>query len=236
MTNDKLSSKSLYIQLAERIEAKIINGDFQVGDRLPTEFELAAQYGVSRTVVREAMKALKEKGWVETRVGRGTFIVDNATRGVGSSFDVIMRQNPDHGYVHLMEMREILEPEIAALAALRASDAQIEAMRAAVEQMEHGLSPAGRVEDFVDGDARFHKLIAESCGNPLILSIISPVLSLIREQQEFHVYRVKGGGRRSQTYHRHVFHAIENRDPENARKSMLTHIRQVREDVQARTQ
>lgn len=233
MTNDQLSSKSLYVQLAERIEAKIINGEFIIGDRLPTEFEMAAQYGVSRTVVREAMKALKEKGWIETRVGRGTFIVDNATRGVGTSFDVIVRKNPDQGFGHLIEVCEMLEPEIAALAALRASDAQIEAMRAAVNQMDSGLSPEGNMDDFLKGDVLFHKLIAESCANPLILSIISPILALMREQQEFHVYRVKGGSRRSQIYHRSMFEALENRDPEKARKFMLEHIRQVREDVQA---
>lgn len=231
MTNDQLSSKSLYIQLAERIEAKILAAEFQIGDQLPTEFDMAAQYGVSRTVVREAMKALKEKGWVETRVGKGTFIVDNATRGVGTSFDVIVRKNPDQGFEHLIEVREILEPEMAALAAVRTSEAQIEAMRSAVEQMDRGLTATGRSEDFLKGDVLFHKLIAETCGNPLILSIIGPVMTLMREQQEYHVYRVKGGSSRSQNYHRQVFQAIENRDPENARKYMLEHIRQVRKDV-----
>jgi len=168
MTNDRLSSQPLYIQLAERIEEKIIKGDFQIGDRLPTEYDMAAQFGVSRTVVREAMKALKEKGWIETRVGRGTFVVDNATRGVSTSFDVIVRKNPDHGYEHLIEVREILEPEIAALAALRANKEQIDGLRAALAQMEAGLSDEGHIEDFISGDMMFHKLAAESCANPLI--------------------------------------------------------------------
>ena len=232
MTNDQLSSKSLYIQLAELIENKIISGEYRIGDRLPTEFEMAAQYGVSRTVVREAMKALKEKGWVETQVGRGTFIVDNAARGIGTSFDVIVRKNPDHGFERLIEVREILEPEIAALAAQRASDEQIEAMRLAVEQMERGLAPGGDMNDFLQGDVLFHKLLAESCGNPLILSIIGPVVKLMRDQQEYHLYRVQGGGSRSQTNHRLILQSIQKRDPEGARKYMRDHIRQVRLDVQ----
>lgn len=232
MTNDQLLSKSLYLQLAELIENKIISGVYRLGDQLPTEFEMAAQYGVSRTVVREAMKALKEKGWVETYVGRGTFIVDNSSRGVGTSFDVIVRRNPAQGFENLIEVREIIEPEIAAMAALRASSEQIEAMRAAVEQMERGLSPTGSMDDFLLGDVLFHKLIAESCGNPLILSIINPVVAMMREQQEFHLYRVKGGSSRSQINHRLILQAIQKRDPKAAHKHMLEHIRQVRQDVQ----
>ena len=79
------------------VETQIIDGEYRVGDRLPTEFQLASEYKVSRTVIREAMKVLKEKGWIETRPGRGTIVIDNVARGVRSSFDVAMRMDPDCG-------------------------------------------------------------------------------------------------------------------------------------------
>lgn len=226
-------SKPLYEQVVELIEARIISGEYRLGDQLPTEFEMAAQYRVSRTVIREAMKTLKERGWVDTRVGKGTFLVDNVSRGVGASFDVIVRMNPDQGFEHLIEVRELIEPGIAALAAVRASDQQIQAMRAAVEKMENAIEQASAIDDFLTGDYTFHTLLAQSTGNPLVPSILEPVVTLMRDQQKYHLYRVKGGSVKSQSNHRLIMEAIENRDPEAARQHMLDHIRQVRADVQA---
>ncbi|TLN28578.1 FadR family transcriptional regulator [bacterium] len=226
-------SKPLYEQVVELIEARIISGEYRLGDQLPTEFEMAAQYRVSRTVIREAMKTLKERGWVDTRVGKGTFLVDNVSRGVGASFDVIVRMNPDLGFEHLIEVRELIEPGIAALAAVRASDQQIQAMRAAVEKMENAIEQASAIDDFLTGDYTFHTLLAQSTGNPLVPSILEPVVTLMRDQQKYHLYRVKGGSVKSQNNHRLIMEAIENRDPEAARQHMLDHIRQVRADVQA---
>jgi len=232
MTTQFPQSKPLYEQVVELIEARIINGEYRLGDQLPTEFELAAQYRVSRTVIREAMKTLKERGWVDTRVGKGTFVIDNVSRGVGASFDVIVRRNPDLGFEHLIEVRELLEPGIAALAAERASAEQIQAMRQAVEQMEHAANNTADMDDFLAGDYTFHTLMAQATGNPLVPSILQPVVTLMRDQQKYHLYRVKGGYLKSQSHHRLIMEAIENHDPEAARQAMLGHIRQVSADVQ----
>lgn len=232
MTTQFPQSKPLYEQVVELIEARIINGEYRLGDQLPTEFELAAQYRVSRTVIREAMKTLKERGWVDTRVGKGTFVIDNVSRGVGASFDVIVRRNPDLGFEHLIEVRELLEPGIAALAAERASAEQIQAMRQAVEQMEHAANNTADMDDFLAGDYTFHALMAQATGNPLVPSILQPVVTLMRDQQKYHLYRVKGGYLKSQSHHRQIMDAIEAHDSEAARQAMLGHIRQVSADVQ----
>lgn len=233
MTTQFPQSKPLYEQVVELIEARIINGDYRLGDQLPTEFELAAQYRVSRTVIREAMKTLKERGWVDTRVGKGTFLIDNVSRGVGASFDVIVRMNPDLGFEHLIEVRELLEPGIAALAAVRASDEQIQAMRAAVDQMELAMNNPALKDEFLIGDYNFHTLMAQATGNPLVPSILQPVVTLMRDQQKYHLYRVKGGYLKSQSHHRQIMEAIANHDPDAARQAMLDHISQVRADVQS---
>lgn len=222
----------LYEQVAGMIETQIIGGEFRVGDRLPTEYELASIYKVSRTVIREAMKVLKEKGWVETRSGRGTLVIDNVTRGVRSSFNVAVRMDPDSGWGHLIEIRQMIEPEIAALAAERATQEQIDQMRQAVERMDHAVrdNPVN-VEEFLDADFSFHMILAESTGNSLVMMIIHPVVNLMREQQAFHVSQIKGGALRSQNNHHSIIDAIESHDPEAARANMNSHIAQVRQDI-----
>lgn len=222
-------------QVASLIESKIIAGDFQVGDRLPTEYDLASMYQVSRTVIREAIKALKGKGWVETRGAKGTFVVYNMTKSVQSSFDATVRMNPEDSFSNLIQVRLILEPEIAALAAASASPEDIATMRQAVSQMDKALADNKNVEDFLRGDFSFHLAMAESTGNNLIHLIIAPVVNLMRDVQTYHLLHVDGGKRRSQENHRKIMEAIQNRDPEAARKHMYAHITQVREDIQEAT-
>lgn len=222
-------------QVASLIEARIIAGEVQVGDRLPTEKDLASIYQVSRTVIREAIKALKEKGWVETRVARGTFVVNNMTKSVQSSFDAAVRMKPADRFRNLIQVRLILEPEIAALAAESASLEDLARMRQAINQMEKALAENNNIEDFIQGDFSFHMAMAESTGNDLIRLIIAPVVNLMRDFQRYHLLHVEGGNRRSQDNHRKIMESIQNRNPEAARNYMYAHILQVREDIQNTT-
>jgi GntR family transcriptional repressor for pyruvate dehydrogenase complex len=178
------------------------------------------------------MKALKEKGWVKTFVGKGTFIVDNVTRGIDSSLDVALRMDPGSSFGYLIEVREILEPEIAALAAQRASDEQIARIREVVDKMSQALIK-GDLVTFLEGDMDFHVRLAEATGNPLILMILNPVVKLMRDQQEYHVYNVSTGVQKSQNNHQMIMAALEKRNSAAARKRMYQHILQVRTDVNA---
>jgi DNA-binding FadR family transcriptional regulator len=225
-------NRPLYEQVCELIESRIIEGDLRVGDKLPTENEMAELYQVSRTVIREAMKALKEKGWIETRVAKGTFVVDNVAKKVRASFDAVVRMDPGHGFSHLIEVREILEPEVAALVASRADPAQTARIRQAVDQMDRALENQDDIEAFLNADFTFHMLLAESTGNPLIPIIISPVVKLMRDLQTYYLSRVEGGMQRSQVNHQMIMQAIENRDAAAARQYMKEHIHQVRTDVE----
>lgn len=232
MTIQYPQSKPLTDQIVELIEAKIINGEFNVGDKLPTENELATMYKVSRTVIREAIKILKEKGWVETFVAKGTFVVHNTMKGVQFSFDTAMRMQPEDRFGYLIEVRLILEPEIAALAALRASDEEITRMKQAVSLMDKALMVDNNIDEFLKGDFTFHMTMAESTGNPLIHLILNPVVSLLRDVQEFHLLHVKGGNQKSQHHHRLIMNAIERHDPSAARLQMHNHIIQLRTDIE----
>src|SRR6267378_403434 len=109
----------LYEQIVQQIEESILKGDLKPGDQLPAERELAQRFGVSRTAVREAVKALREKGLVEAYSGRGTFVTDGTSQAVRQSLDLMLRIGQQEGPKYLAELRQILEPEIAALAAKR---------------------------------------------------------------------------------------------------------------------
>jgi GntR family transcriptional repressor for pyruvate dehydrogenase complex len=219
-------------QVCQMIETQIVNGEYLVGDKLPTEKQLSEMFQVSRTVIREAIKGLKEKGLVETHVAKGTFVVNNVTKSVQSSFDATVRMQPEERFSNLIQVRLILEPEIAALAAKSASDEDIERMRQAVNQMESALENQNNVEEFIRGDFSFHMAMAESTGNNLIRLIIAPVVNLMRDSQRYHLSNVEGGDRKSQRNHKKIMQAIENHDAEAARKHMHAHIAQVRDDIQ----
>src|ERR1700680_2849206 len=109
----------LYEQIVQQIEDSVLNGTLKPGDQLPAERELAQRLGVSRTAVREAVKALREKGLVEAYSGRGTFVTDGTTQAARQSFDLMVKIGQAEGSPHLAGLRLILEPGIAALAEAR---------------------------------------------------------------------------------------------------------------------
>src|SRR3972149_1865947 len=121
-----IQSERLYERIVSQIEQRIEAGDLKVGDQLPAERELADQFTVSRTAVREAIKALREKGLVEIRLGRGTFVTNGAAGAARHSLGLLLKD--ENGFSSLVEVREILEPEIAGLAATRVTEENIAAM------------------------------------------------------------------------------------------------------------
>src|SRR6202161_1221875 len=138
----------LYEQIVQQIEDSILKGTLKAGDPLPAERDLAQRFGVSRTAVREAVKALREKGLVEAYSGRGTFITDGTSQAIRQSLGLMVKIGQPSGSVHLAEVRAILEPEIAALAATRIQDEHLAAMREAVALMDRDADePAGFIED-----------------------------------------------------------------------------------------
>jgi GntR family transcriptional repressor for pyruvate dehydrogenase complex len=220
-------SLRLYEQIVQQIEDSILKGALKPGDQLPAERELAQRFGVSRTAVREAVKVLREKGMVEAYSGRGTFITDGTSQAIRQSLDRMIKIGQPEGSTHLVEVREILEPGIAALAATRAEDAHLAAMREAIAVMDR----AGKDPDaFIEADLDFHLALAEAAANPLILSLIDSIVGLLREQR-MGIFYVDGGPERGQFHHKRILEAAENHDAEKAREAMRAHLRQVRDDT-----
>jgi GntR family transcriptional regulator, transcriptional repressor for pyruvate dehydrogenase complex len=218
----------LYEQIVQQIEESVLKGTLKPGDQLPAERELAQQLGVSRTAVREAVKALREKGLVEAYSGRGTFITDGTTHAARQSFDLMVKIGQQESSANLAELRLILEPGIAALAAERIEEEYLTAMRDAVAVMDRSLNdPAA----YIEADLDFHLALAEAAANPLILSLIDSIVGLLREQR-IKIFNVEGGPQRGQTHHKRILEAMEQRNPEMARGAMRAHLEQVSQDSQ----
>src|SRR6266849_10188215 len=153
-----VKTSRLYEQIVQQVEDSILKGQLKPGDQLPAERDLAQRLGVSRTAVREAVKTLREKGLVEAYSGRGTFITDGTSQAARQSFDLMVKVGQQEGSPHLAELRLILEPGIAALAADRVKDEDVAAMREAVEVMERSQKDP---EAYIEADLDFHLALAE---------------------------------------------------------------------------
>lgn len=159
---------SLSEQLASTLRAAIETGQLSVGQKLPTESALVSQFGVSRTVVREAFSRLKTLGLIETRQGSGAFVKAPPAAEAQS-----LNLNSDgsvEAVLHMVEVRRALEAESAALAAARASAATLATIQQALLALDRAVDAGG---DGVREDVAFHAAIAQAAGNPFLVSTLS---------------------------------------------------------------
>lgn len=219
----------LYEQIVEQIEKRIVDGELKAGDKLPAERELGKQFGVSRTSVREAMKALALNGLIEVMPGRGTFVTDQTSRALRHSLNLLVKVGKREANKNLIELREILEPEIAATAASRSTPENVAAMREAVDTMEQSMDD---ISTYIEADLDFHLALADSIQNPLILMLLDLLIVQLREQR-FRSASIEGALKRGQPHHKAILGAIEKGDAESARRYMIAHMAQVRNDIEA---
>lgn len=225
---EEIHLSRLYEKIVEQIETRIVDGELNAGDKLSSERELAKQFGVSRTSVREAMKALTLKGLIEVMPGRGTFITDQTSRTLRHSLNLMVQVGKREANKYLIELREILEPEIAAISASRANKGDVAAMREAVEIMDRSMD---NISAYIEADLDFHLALAESIQNPLILVLLDLLIVELREQR-FRSANVEGSLHRGQPHHKAILAAVEKGNAENARRIMIAHMVQVRNDIE----
>ena len=214
---DRLSDR-----LALRLGAQIESGALRPGDRLPTEQQLATEHGVSRTVVREAVHQLKSRALVVSRQGSGVFVAQ-APLNQTLAFDPAVLGSVQ-AVVHVVEVRRVLEGEIAALAAERATRSQIAALRRALKAIDTAVA-AG--QDGVAEDLAFHRVIGEATGNPQFRLLLGFLEQYLREGMRI----TRGNEARRldfmqavQLEPRAMVEAIAARDPDRARRCATEHI------------
>ena len=228
MAYKPLISQRLYQQLADDIKTKIIKGELESGNKLPNERELSENFGVSRTVVREAMKSLAQEGLVEIQPGRGTYVVYQTMDAVKRSLGNLAMFDKEQHWDDLVQVRELFEPGIARLAALNAKPEDIQAMTEAVATMETQLENA---DLYIAADNKFHNALANATGNQLIVSLLDPIIGLLIEQRRFVFKSKHGGPRAGQVYHKKILKAVKQRDAEAAHQAMKEHLIQVSRDT-----
>ena len=231
-TYTPIQSSKVFEQIAEQIEKRILSGELQSGDRLPTERELSEQFHASRTAVREAMKTLAQRGLVDMRPGRGTIVIDGTSQAMRHSMGLMIKVGRAGSSESLVEVREIIEPEIAALAAVRATDEQITAMSEAVKVMDINIH---ETNVYIIADNDFHRALAAGTQNILILSLIDSIVDLLSEQRKL-IFSTNGAPERGQMHHKRILDSVIRHDVEAAREAMRAHLQQVREDVKASTE
>ena len=219
-----LKRLSLVREVVDRIRNQILAGEYGPDDLLPPEGRLGESLGVSRTVVREAMRILGAQGLVEVSQGKRPRIRPADPQTVVETFGTYL-QRGDHSLLDLIEVRLPLETEMVALAARRATASQMTVMEQAIKEM----AAAKNLQMRVEADARFHELLAESTGNPLFSLLLTTVSEAMRRSRSETIART--GADRALRGHRAILAAIRKRDADAARKAMAEHLRMAEEDL-----
>lgn len=224
-----LDRTRLYEQVAAAIRKRIVEGDYVVGQRLPTERDLAEAHRVSRNVLREAIRLLVREGLVEVKQGSGTYVTDRTGKALGASLDLLVALAGGGDAVSsLLEARLIIEPSLAALAAVRATEAELAEMGEAIEEMD---AAKGDPEAFIAADQRFHLLIARASANAIVPLMLDPIVDKLKALRS-QVFRLGDIGM-AQDFHRGILAAMERRDGEAAFALMREHLTVVGRGVKA---
>jgi GntR family transcriptional repressor for pyruvate dehydrogenase complex len=218
----QLTTERLSDRLAGLFAQRIGAGDLRPGDRLPTEQQIALAHGVSRTVVREAMHQLKSRQLVRSRQGSGVYVAP-APAHQSLAFDPSVLDSV-RSLVHVVEVRRVLEGEIAALAAQRATRAQVAAIRRALKAIDTAVAE-GR--DGVAEDLAFHRAIGEATGNPQFSLLLGFLEQYLRDGMRI----TRGNEARHRDFmedvrleHRAIVEAIAAGDADGARRAAIDHL------------
>lgn len=223
-----------YEQIADLLVADLRRGVLQPGKRLPGERQLAEHYGVGRASVREALAALVVRGLVQTRQGAGSFFVPDALERVTLAREAgaALVLPADAGPAAVLEARRILEPEIVALAARRASpDPEVDALLEIMEDNKDPSDPEQR-RRWSDADRRFHRQFAVATANPVLLAIAGHLADLMDQplwqQLRDESIAVPGRTTLQLAEHRLIAAAAAEGDADAARQHAIQHIDRAR--------
>ena len=219
----------LYKQIADQIQGLIVARSLQPGDKLPSERELAEQLGISRTVVREAIRTLSVRGLVKVKPGCGTYVQAFSPEAAMASIELLLKlKHTPESLGNLYEIRRMVEIEIAGLAAERATDEDCAALEAALGGM------VANTEDpkaFTDHDLAFHAALATATQNDLFSALLSPISNLWLDVILIS-YHAPGAAAEGVEYHREILDSIKQRHRERARRVMQAHIRHSQTQVE----
>ena len=224
-----------YELVAEQILELIARSQLRPGDRMPTENEIAAQLGTSRTVVREAIKILSALGRVRAQKGRGLYVADDEGM-LGMRWEgFFLPADLDHVYM-LFEFRRVQESEASRLAATRATPAELRAIEAAAQMCREG-HVTGQPELFRSGDDEFHLSIAAASHNPFLVAAVREARRLLMQSATIGLHGTLGGhAAEAVEEHAAIYRAIRDGDADEAAHAATVHLDNTLEDYRREIQ
>jgi GntR family transcriptional repressor for pyruvate dehydrogenase complex len=217
-----IKSTRIYQEIVRQVKGMIAEGRLKSGDQLPPERDLAEKFVVSRTSVREALRALESLGLVEIRPGEGTFVREVSVDSLVEPLALVLRSQRE-AIGELFEARRMIEPALAALAARRATPEDVGEMERILESQAKAIAAGGTG---VEQDAEFHAAIGAAAHNRAITRIAHAVMDLLRQSRE-EALNTPGRPDRSHNDHRRLLAAIRARDEAAARQAMVEHLEAV---------
>lgn len=205
----------------ERIREQISSGALGPSSRLPPESALARECGVSRSSVREAVKALVHARVLDVRQGDGTYVTSLEPRLLLEGMSLAVELIQDHQLLEVMEVRRLLEPGAVALAATRIGPERLEMLRGHLDLMR---AAAGNAEDLVAHDAAFHECVMEATGNQTLESVLRGLSTTTMRARIWRASVESGAAANTVAQHEDIYRALESGDARLAEASMLVHV------------
>ncbi len=215
-------------EIIEQIKDLILDGTLKPGEQLPSEISLASQMRVGRSTIREALKVLIHLGFIETR--NKARIVSHQVGGHLDPQAIVERFKDHRNIIEMIEVRKIIEPDIAEMAASRRDSEDIELIQKDVDAMRSETkSPAA----FAEYDHHFHLHLAQACKNQILIQIIQKIQEMLKETQELILTKSKGIAPRSMEYHLKIVKAVKEGKPDQAKELMCKHILDIETEMYA---
>jgi len=210
--------KTVHQEIIAQIREELAEGRWKPGDRLPSERDLSERFRVSRASVREAIRALESMGLVKIKTGEGTYIASAAEAVLSPLVSIILQQKDV--LLDIYEARKVIEPEIAAMAARRASPEEIQQMEQILEDQARQITQG---DSGVEADTAFHSLLTQSTKNKIFLRLNDAIVDSLHETRERSLH-AQGRPARSLAGHREILKAVRAKHPVRARQAMLKHL------------
>jgi GntR family transcriptional repressor for pyruvate dehydrogenase complex len=217
-------------EAVDQIVGLIESRQLQPGDRLPGERRLVERLGVSRTSVREALRSLEGMGLIEVRAGKGAYVKHPISEFVESTLPNSLLVDRDT-LKKLFELREIIETGAAAIAALEATEEDLQIIRQAVESVEANFAEEN-LDGMVEADIQLHRAILVATNNDILVRVMDNISDLLKEMRRTSL-SVSEGVQQTIAGHRAILVALERRESELARKAMQTHLQSVIAKIEA---
>jgi len=216
----------IYEDIVSSIRGMVEKGDLKSGDRLPSERELSAAFRVSRPSIREALKTLQNHGYLDIRQGEGTFISHNPNEQFVKPLAATPLTDKEY-QVQILEMRRLIEPQVASLAAERITKDEISRMENALSLQKKSIRMG---ETGADLDKEFHYVIAEAAKNRLLMSLIDTATDLFSESQNKYLQFTERS-EKSIRHHSDILRAITAGESELAANFMNVHLDDIHETL-----